>query len=101
MCSVVAHPDLAGVPILVMVNKVDAPHALSAEEVQEALDLPSMPGGTREWAVCACSALTGEGVLSGVEWLVNAVARARERMGLGDDAGIVRAVVRAASPEPR
>jgi hypothetical protein len=52
---------------------------MRATQVEEALELERMPGGAREWHVCACSATTGEGVQAGCEWLVAAVARAPPR----------------------
>ncbi len=72
-----ADARLAGVPLLILVNKADAPGALSAAQVQEALAPECLPGGAREWAVAAGSAATGAGLQEALEWLLAAARRRR------------------------
>ncbi|XP_061380676.1 ADP-ribosylation factor-like protein 6 [Danaus plexippus] len=64
-----SHPDMAGrrLPLLVLANKSDAPHALSAAHVASALGLERITD--KPWHVCASSALSGEGLDDGVSWL--------------------------------
>eukprot|EP00873_Tetraselmis_striata_P037504 jgi/Tetstr1/457768/TSEL_044313.t1 len=60
---------LAGATLLIFSNKQDLPGALSAEEIEKELDLGSM--GARHWRIVGCSAVTGEGLLDGFDWVVN------------------------------
>ncbi|KAK9842022.1 hypothetical protein WJX81_004618 [Elliptochloris bilobata] len=62
---------LAGASLLILANKQDLPGALSASQIEQALDLAAM--GTRHWRITACSAVTGEGLLSAFEWVVGDV----------------------------
>eukprot|EP00753_Platysulcus_tardus_P016762 PLAT6024.1.p2 GENE.PLAT6024.1~~PLAT6024.1.p2 ORF type:complete len:188 (-),score=81.50 PLAT6024.1:85-648(-) len=62
---------LAGASLLVFANKQDLPGALTAAEIAEVLELESeeLMGG-RHWSIQPCSAVTGEGLVDGVDWLV-------------------------------
>ncbi len=42
--------------------------ALSSEEIVKSMKLEEITG--RPWAIYACSALTGEGLQEGLEWLL-------------------------------
>ncbi|PVD22421.1 hypothetical protein C0Q70_18233 [Pomacea canaliculata] len=59
---------LAGVPVLVFANKQDLVNACSASEIAESLNLNSIRD--RQWQIQACSALSGEGVKDGIEWVI-------------------------------
>jgi len=72
--AMLAEDELRGVPLLVFANKQDLSNAMSVEEVTDALGLRGLR--QRPWTVQGCSALTGNGLLSGLEWLSTAV---RER----------------------
>uniref|UniRef100_A0A0B6ZUQ0 ADP-ribosylation factor-like protein 2 n=1 Tax=Arion vulgaris TaxID=1028688 RepID=A0A0B6ZUQ0_9EUPU len=63
---------LAGATLLVFANKQDLPGALLAKEIREALDLDSVK--THHWLIQDCSAVTGENLLSGMDWVVNDIA---------------------------
>ena len=65
---------LAGASLLIFANKQDIQGALTAEQIEQALDLEAM--GTRHWRVIACSAVSGAGLLDGFEW-VTADVRSR------------------------
>ena len=65
---------LAGSSLLIFANKQDLVGALSPEEIAEFLELGSDIFSTRHWAIYGCSAVTGEGLVSGVDWAVNDVA---------------------------
>ena len=79
-----AHPQLAGLPLLLLANKCDVAGAMSAHQADEALEPGACSGESREWAVLACSAATGQGLQSGVDWLVEAAIRAMAKRGAKD-----------------
>ncbi|CAK1591378.1 unnamed protein product [Parnassius mnemosyne] len=64
-----AHPELRArrVPLLVLANKSDDPHALPAAHVAAALGLERI--SDKPWHVCATSAVSGGGLAGGVAWL--------------------------------
>lgn len=47
---------------------------MSLEEISEALQLSDEAISGRHWTVMACSAVTGDGLVEGVEWLVNDIS---------------------------
>mmetsp|Transcript_50193 Transcript_50193/g.162516 ORF Transcript_50193/g.162516 Transcript_50193/m.162516 type:complete len:182 (+) Transcript_50193:74-619(+) len=63
---------LAAVPLLVIANKQDLPHALTVAELTERLGLHNFTD--RQWYVQAASAHTGFGLHEGFDWLVSALA---------------------------
>lgn len=65
---------LAGATLLILANKNDVGDALHVEEILDNhLRLRELDS-KRHWNICACSAITGEGLDSGLSWLVNDVA---------------------------
>jgi len=58
---------LAGVPVLIFANKQDLLSAAKAADIAKGLNLHSIRD--REWQIQACSAVSGEGVKDGVEWM--------------------------------
>lgn len=75
---------LAGASLLIFANKQDLSGALSAEEIAAALGLgPEGPvGAGRHWCILAASAVTGAGLVDGVDWLVKDIA---SRIFMGDE----------------
>ena len=63
---------LAGASLLVFCNKQDLKGSLSVEEIKEFLQLDNFQ--TRHWAVVPCSAVTGEGLIEGINWIVGDIA---------------------------
>jgi len=63
---------LAGATFLIFANKQDLPGAVPPEEIQKILDLASIT--THHWRVQPCSAVTGEGLKEGMEWVVADIA---------------------------
>ncbi|XP_054698111.1 ADP-ribosylation factor-like protein 3 isoform X1 [Grus americana] len=59
--------SLMGVPLLVFANKQDLVTAAPAAEIAEGLSLHTYRD--REWQIQACSALSGEGVQDGMNWI--------------------------------
>lgn len=66
---------LAGASLLVFLNKVDIPTALSAQEISAILDIDTIREGKRHVHMCTCSARTGEGLLEGMDWIVQDVSK--------------------------
>ncbi|KAJ1724110.1 ADP-ribosylation factor-like protein 2 [Coemansia erecta] len=63
---------LAGASLLVLANKQDIDGALSCEEIRGRLELDKM--ATHHCEVRACSAVSGENLLEGTQWLVADIA---------------------------
>ena len=57
--------------LLVFANKQDMPNALNPTEVTEKLGLGQLR--TREWFIQSTCAVTGEGIVDGLEWLANSL----------------------------
>jgi len=62
-------------PILFLANKSDKEEAASTLEVMEALELHKMTRGERPFNLFRCSALTGEGLFTAWDWLVDVVSK--------------------------
>jgi len=63
--------ELKDASLLVFANKQDLPGSLSEAQVSEALNLSSLK--QRQWAIFKTSALKGEGLYEGLDWLANAL----------------------------
>lgn len=63
---------LSGATLLVFANKRDLPGALSAEEIKDALSLDEIQ--THHWQIVGCSAMTGDNLLEGIDWMINDIA---------------------------
>ncbi|XP_074656010.1 ADP-ribosylation factor-like protein 2 [Tubulanus polymorphus] len=63
---------LAGATLLVFANKQDLPGALSDAEIRDALQLDEIK--THHWLILDCSAVTGEHLLKGIDWIVDDIA---------------------------
>mmetsp|Transcript_9909 Transcript_9909/g.28139 ORF Transcript_9909/g.28139 Transcript_9909/m.28139 type:complete len:193 (-) Transcript_9909:97-675(-) len=64
--------DLNGVPLLVFANKQDLPHAMTAHEIAEGLELQNVKS---PWHVQACCATSGDGLNTGLAWAVEQVEK--------------------------
>ncbi|XP_040922821.1 LOW QUALITY PROTEIN: ADP-ribosylation factor-like protein 3 [Toxotes jaculatrix] len=62
---------LSGVPILIFANKQDLLTAAPASEIAEGLNLHTIRD--RMWQIQSCSALTGEGIQEGMNWVCKSV----------------------------
>jgi len=63
---------LLGATLLVFANKQDLPGALTAAEIKEVLELDSIK--THHWRIVWCSAVTGENLLGGIDWLLDDIS---------------------------
>ena len=67
LVKIIRDREMTGVNLLVYANKQDLQGALSAEQIQEKLDLNSVVD--RNWIVVSSNAKDGTGLLEGLEWL--------------------------------
>ncbi|XP_065341909.1 ADP-ribosylation factor-like protein 2 [Cloeon dipterum] len=70
--SLLAEEMLSGATLLVFANKQDLPGALTAEEIKDVMQLETIK--THHWRIMWCSALTGENLLPGMDWLIDDIA---------------------------
>eukprot|EP00878_Enallax_costatus_P039802 GHUV01045718.1.p1 GENE.GHUV01045718.1~~GHUV01045718.1.p1 ORF type:complete len:213 (+),score=26.65 GHUV01045718.1:291-929(+) len=74
--AIVEEEELKDALILVYANKQDLPGALSDAQVAEALGLADIRN--RDWAIFKTSAIKGDGLFEGLDWLANTL-KARGR----------------------
>eukprot|EP01026_Neomeris_dumetosa_P035538 TRINITY_DN2850_c0_g1_i1.p1 TRINITY_DN2850_c0_g1~~TRINITY_DN2850_c0_g1_i1.p1 ORF type:complete len:181 (-),score=24.85 TRINITY_DN2850_c0_g1_i1:316-858(-) len=67
--AILQEEELKDALILVFANKQDLPGALSDASVAEGLGLPSIKN--RDWSIFKTSAVKGEGLFEGLDWLAN------------------------------
>ena len=79
MAGVTVH---SGVPLLILANKQDLAGALTCDEIAEALELRSAAFAKRHWQIVPCSAVTGEGLVEGIDFMVSDIAG---RIFMGSD----------------
>ncbi|KAK7863287.1 hypothetical protein R5R35_005331 [Gryllus longicercus] len=70
--SLLGEERLAGATLLVFANKQDLPGALTAEEIRDVLELEQIK--THHWQIVWCSALTGQNLLEGMDWIISDIA---------------------------
>ena len=66
--NIIQQPELSGIPMIIYANKQDLNLALTVEEIMEQLGLEDICD--RKWTIIACSALTKQGISSGLNWLI-------------------------------
>jgi len=69
--DVLFEDKLKNVPVLVFANKQDLTGSAKSSQVATTLELVTIKD--REWTIQPCSALTGEGVQEGMEWVMKRV----------------------------
>lgn len=72
--SLLQQERLAGASLLIFANKQDLDGALSKEDIYEVLELDKM-SQDRHWSIMSCSAVTGNGLVEGIDWMVEDVAK--------------------------
>ncbi|TGZ83750.1 ADP-ribosylation factor family protein [Ascodesmis nigricans] len=70
---------LLGASLLVFANKSDVAGGMGVQEIREGLKLDEIT--THKWTIMPCSAMTGENLQEGLEWVVK---DAKERLFLFD-----------------
>jgi ADP-ribosylation factor-like protein 2 len=66
---------LAGASLLIFANKQDIQGAMSSQEIASVLGLETNEAyKNRHWSIQSCSAVTGEGLVAGMDWVVNDIA---------------------------
>ena len=70
--SLLQEERLLGATLLVFANKQDLPGALTSEEIKDSLGLDEIK--THHWQIVWCSAVTGENLLLGVDWLLGDIS---------------------------
>ncbi len=73
--KMLAVDELRDVKVLVMANKQDLPRALPAEQLAEGLGLGKL---SQEWYIQGCSAVYGDGLFEGLDWLSQALTSPRK-----------------------
>ncbi|KAJ8925335.1 hypothetical protein NQ315_009165 [Exocentrus adspersus] len=63
---------LAGATLLIFANKQDLPGACTTDELRDILELDKIK--THHWRIVWCSAVTGENLLDGIDWMINDIA---------------------------
>lgn len=75
LCSLLEQEKLAGASLLIFANKQDVIGAFNAEEIAEELGLRKNSSFyNRHWSIRGCSAVTGEGLVDGMDWLVEDIS---------------------------
>ncbi|KAI9338594.1 ADP-ribosylation factor family-domain-containing protein [Zopfochytrium polystomum] len=72
LAALLKEERLAGASLLIFANKQDLPSALSHEQIAEILQLDAIK--THHWHIEGCSAVSGERLLAGMDWIVEDVA---------------------------
>eukprot|EP00729_Bicosta_minor_P008950 gene8950-16320_t len=63
---------LAGASLLIFANKQDLPGSMTAAQIEEALELDKIT--SHHWQIQGCSAVTGENLLEGMDWVTEDIA---------------------------
>ncbi|KAK7471225.1 ADP-ribosylation factor-like protein 2 [Stygiomarasmius scandens] len=70
--SLLLEDRLAGASLLVFANKRDLQGSMTENEIRDALDLNAIK--SHHWRIWSCSAVTGENLVEGLDWVVDDVA---------------------------
>ena len=66
---------LIGASLVIFANKQDLGGALTLEQIKDAFGLErEVKFEKRHWAIFPCSAVTGDGLVQGIDWIVNDIA---------------------------
>ncbi|CAM9808476.1 unnamed protein product [Phaeothamnion confervicola] len=74
LADLLKQEKLAGASLLVFANKQDLAGALPPDEIAKALGLRAEAFGTRHWSILGCSAVTGAGLVEGMDWMVGDIS---------------------------
>ena len=76
MSELLAEEKLMGVPVLIFANKQDLFNSAKASDIAEGLHLHTIRD--RPWNIQACSAISGEGVRDGLNWISKNIPRKKK-----------------------
>ena len=71
--AVLQDDRLRDAALLVFANKQDLPQAMTTTEVTDKLGLAAMR--SRDWFIQATCAVTGDGIVDGLEWMANTLKK--------------------------
>ena len=75
LSSLLEQEKLAGASLLILSNKQDVKGALNADEIANALGFREDTSfQNRHWSIRGSSAVTGEGLKQGMDWIVDDIA---------------------------
>jgi ADP-ribosylation factor-like protein 5B len=74
--NVLDNLDLANAVFLIFANKQDLKSALTATELSESLALHQIR--SHDWHIQPCSAVTGDGLYEGLDWVTSKLQSQRE-----------------------
>lgn len=77
LSELLAEEKLIGVPVLIFANKQDLMNSAKASEIAEGLNLHTIRD--RPWTIQACSALNGEGVKDGLNWISKNIQKNKKK----------------------
>jgi ADP-ribosylation factor-like protein 2 len=73
--SLLMQEKLAGASLLIFCNKQDIAGAVQSDELEEVLGLRDNPiYKNRHWSIQSCSAVTGQGLATGIDWIISDIA---------------------------
>lgn len=71
LLNIIEEEELKNAVVCIFANKQDMPDAMSTSEIAEALGLSTIID--KKWTIIATSALRGDGLKEGFEWISDAV----------------------------
>jgi len=70
--TLLTQEKLAGASLLVFANKQDLSSSISFQSIAKILELDSIKN--RHWQIQGCSAVSGKGLIDGIDWLVKDIS---------------------------
>lgn len=75
LANLLQQERLAGATLLIWANKQDIQGSYSAERIVQFLKLQDFQYKNRHWSIIECSAITGDGLVEGMDWLVEDISK--------------------------
>lgn len=79
LAELLEEAKLAGVPVLIFANKQDLSTAAKASDIATGLNLHTIRD--RAWQIQPCSAVSGEGVKDGLDWVLKTIKGKKGKKG--------------------
>lgn len=76
--KMITNEHLKGVPLLVIANKQDLGTSVRIPDIKAVFNTSASRIGHRDCSIMAASALKGDGIDEGIEWLVKCIDRNKE-----------------------